>query len=312
MGFKTAEDIIKGIKEHNWIALSKAITIIENGTDFNKKQQILNYAYKNSREDSFILGITGSGGAGKSTLIDGLINYFAKKNKRVGVIAVDPSSSFSGGAVLGDRIRMTGKKMNKDLFIRSFASRGNLGGISQAAKEALYLYKFFGFDVIIVESYGVGQAETDIRDFVDVSAVVMVPGNGDYIQLAKAGIQEIADVFVINKADNKEADLLYSSLLSVIEIIPQEERPQIIKTIARDGKGINELGDILLETFYKVSVKIEEKRKRRILNEIITNAYRIFEPDLYEEANNILIKVLEGKLTPFDAAQILGKRIYLR
>jgi LAO/AO transport system kinase len=203
------KELIEQIKQRNRRALGKAITIVEDGDP--GKEELLNYAYKNMQDDAFIIGITGPGGAGKSTLIDKLIGAYRAKDKTVGVIAVDPSSPFTGGAVLGDRVRMGTHAMDKEVFIRSLGSRGAIGGISTGTKNVLYLYKTFGFDIIIVESLGVGQDETEITNFVDITVVTLVPGFGDEIQLSKAGIQEIGDVFIINKSDKPDADAVFNS-----------------------------------------------------------------------------------------------------
>ena len=310
MGYTCVNDLISGIKKRDWIALSKAITIVEN--DYEGKKELLDFAYKNSRESCLVFGITGSGGAGKSTVIDCLMTHYKRQGKSVGVMAVDPSSGYTGGAVLGDRVRMGSQIMSEDLFIRSFASRGSLGGISQGAKDVLYLYKAFVFDIIILESYGVGQAETDISNFADVTAVVMVPGYGDHIQMAKAGTQEIADVFVVNKADHPQADFLYSSLLSTFSKVPEERRPDIVKTIAKDHRGTVELAELLIKKAQRLLSNRQKKRRLRILNEISTNAYQVFLPFFMKEAEKILTDVLNGDITPYEAANNLGARIILK
>ena len=299
--------LINGLANRDWKALAKAITIVENGYD--GKELLLNYAYQTEKENCLIIGITGAGGAGKSTLIDSVLQLYSAKGKRIGVLAVDPSSSYTGGAVLGDRVRMGRHAMNADIFIRSFASRGSLGGISQGAKDVLYLYKSFGFDIIILESYGVGQAETDITNFVDVTAVVLAPGNGDYMQLAKAGTQEIADIFVVNKADNAEADALYSQLLSTFSFLPVERQPAVVKTVARDQKGIDELVVQIQTAGEKLLPNRSTKKRMRIANEIFTNALQVFDPTLRKEVDSVVDDVLAGNLTPFEAANQLGSRI---
>jgi len=309
MGELHIPDLIGRLSKGDWRVIGRAITIVEN--NFEGKDQILDYAYRTAREDCFIIGITGASGAGKSTLIDKVIKAYRSMGKRVGVIAVDPSSPYTGGAVLGDRIRMGMHNRDMGVFIRSFGSRGSLGGISQGAKEVLYLYKSFGFDVILFESLGVGQAETDITNFVDVTAVVLAPGNGDNIQLAKAGTQEIADIFVINKADRPEAETLCIQLLSTFDMIPEEQRPMITKTAATENKGIDEL----VELFKKASVKLlpfrSTKKQARIENEVFIGATRYFEQKLRSKARTLAADVLAGKLTPFEAAVQLGEKIYI-
>lgn len=300
-------DLMDRLDRRDWVALGKAITIVENG--YEGKEQLLNYAYQTNREQSLIIGITGAGGAGKSTLIDSILQTYVRQGKHVGVLAVDPSSAYTGGAVLGDRIRMGKHANSENVFIRSFGSRGALGGISQGAKDVLYLYKAFGFDVIILESLGVGQAETDITSFVDVTAVVLAPGNGDYIQLSKAGTQEIADIFVVNKADSVEAEALYMQLCASFELFPEERRPCVIKTVAREHIGVEEL----TELFQKAGVRLIQgrgtKKRMRIMNEIQSNALLMVSPMLKCQVERLAERVLADELTPFEAAVQLGKRI---
>ena len=309
MSEKQMSDLIERLRKRDWRALGRAITIVEN--NYDGKEEILNYAYENSQENCTVIGITGAGGAGKSTLIDAILQTYTEMGLRVGVLAVDPSSSYTGGAVLGDRVRMGKHTIDKGIFIRSFGSRGSLGGISQGAKDVLYLFKAVGFDVIILESYGVGQAETDITNFVDVTAVVMAPGNGDSIQMSKAGTQEIADIFVVNKADNAEAEALYFQLCAAFDMLPEEHRPVVVKTIARDRKGTDELVQLFFQQAERLIVNRNTKKQLRITNEIFTNALQMFAPVLQKGAEAYVSEVLEGKLTPFQAAKLLGERLTL-
>lgn len=300
-------DLIERLSQGDWRVLGRAITIVENG--YEGRTELLNYAYRAAREDLFILGLTGAGGAGKSTLTDKLIQAYRRRGQRVGVLAVDPSSPYTGGAVLGDRVRMGAHNRDTGVFIRSFGSRGALGGISRGCKEVLYLYKAFGFDVILVESVGVGQAETDITDFVDVTAVVLAPGNGDGIQLAKAGTQEIADVFVVNKADRPEAETLYLQLLTTFELLPEAQRPFIIKTVASENQGIEELTAVFDKANRRLLPARSTKKQARIENEMFTGAMRIFEASLKARIHDLSYSVLAGKTTPFAAAEELGGKI---
>lgn len=302
-------ELIDRLRQRDWRALGRAITIVENWQE--GRMELLDYACRTAREDCLILGITGAGGAGKSTLIDSLLQVYCQRGRQVGILAVDPSSSYTGGAVLGDRIRMAQHASERNFFIRSFGSRGALGGISRGAKDVLYLYKSFGFDVIIIESLGVGQEETDITHFVDVTAVVLSPGNGDYIQLSKAGTQEIADIFVVNKADRPEAEALYLQLLGTFDYLPENRRPIIVKTIARDHVGIEELADSFQAAGERLLPNRGTKKKIRIMNEIRENALHLFEPVLDAEVDALSEEVISGRLTPFEAASRLGSRIRL-
>ncbi len=195
---------------------------------------------------SYIVGITGSPGSGKSTLVDVLISTFRQENKTVGVIAIDPSSPFSGGAMLGDRIRMQGHSLDEDVFIRSLATRGWQGGLSKAASSVINIMDAMGKDIILVETVGVGQAEVDIINSAHTSVVVLVPGMGDGIQTIKAGILEIADIFVINKADRPGVEELEAELMTMIHMgnhPPGAWKPEIVLTEAVNNKGIEELAE---------------------------------------------------------------------
>ena len=217
-------------------AISKVEDGVEDAADLMKKVFPLT-------GQGLIIGITGSPGAGKSSLVDKLALFYRHQGERVGIIAVDPSSPFSGGAILGDRIRMQALGLDKGVFIRSMATRGNLGGLSRATVDAVAILDAAGYQKIIVETVGVGKDEVEIVKTADVSVVVLVPGMGDDIQAIKAGIMEIGDVFVINKADRdgvlrteKELEALLS-----LAMRPDSWQPPIVKTVATENKGIAEL-----------------------------------------------------------------------
>jgi LAO/AO transport system kinase len=189
-----------------------------------------------------IIGVTGNPGCGKSTLVDALVRQYRKKNLRVGVVAVDPSSPYSGGAILGDRIRMQRHALDDGVFIRSLASRGHLGGLSRSTNDIVLVMDAMGCDVILVETVGVGQAEVDIVDAAHLSVVVVVPGLGDEIQAIKAGVLEIADILCVNKADREGADRAVQDLEMMIALRPADmPRPPILETSAVTGKGVAEL-----------------------------------------------------------------------
>jgi LAO/AO transport system kinase len=195
--------------------------------------------------NAHVLGVTGNPGAGKSTLVSQLITRYRSDGVRVGVVAVDPSSPFTGGAILGDRIRMTEHAADHGVFIRSVASRGALGGISRATHDIVHVLDAMGCGVVIVETLGVGQAEVDIVELAETTLVVVTPGYGDDVQALKAGLLEIADIFVINKAEQEGARTLARHLKTLWELVPSrvegEWRPPVIQTTARDGTGVDEL-----------------------------------------------------------------------
>ena len=192
---------------------------------------------------AYLIGVTGPPGAGKSTLVDRMIAELRKPPRAltVGVIAVDPTSPFSGGAVLGDRLRMQMHAADADVFIRSMATRGHLGGLARATGDAALVLDASGKDVIIIETVGVGQDEVDIIRTADISIVTLVPGTGDEVQALKAGIMEIANVFVVNKADREGADRVVSAIESYLSLETHGKRPPIVKTVATTGEGIPEL-----------------------------------------------------------------------
>jgi LAO/AO transport system kinase len=191
---------------------------------------------------AFVLGVTGNPGAGKSTVVDSLIEYYRKAQKKVGVVAVDPSSPFSGGAILGDRIRMQRHATDPGVFIRSLATRGHLGGLSRSTADVVAVLDAMGFDVVIVETVGVGQDEVDVVSQAETAVVVTVPGLGDEIQAIKAGILEIADVLVVNKSDREGADRTVRDLVAMLELRRHDAVPvEIVRTVATTGQGIGEL-----------------------------------------------------------------------
>ena len=221
-------------------SVARAITKVENGSD--GAAELMKAVFPRTG-NAMIIGITGSPGAGKSSLVDKLAFYYKDRGERIGIIAVDPSSPFSGGAILGDRIRMSTLGLDKNIFIRSMATRGNLGGLARATVDAVSVLDAAGFDKVIVETVGVGQDEVEIVKTADVSVVVLVPGMGDDIQAIKAGIMEIGDVFVINKADREGVLRTQKELEALLSLAhrPDMWNPPIVKTIATESKGIEDL-----------------------------------------------------------------------
>lgn len=216
--------------------------------------------------NALIIGITGAPGAGKSSLVDKLALFYKERGEKIGIICVDPSSPFSGGAILGDRIRMSALGVDKNVFIRSMATRGNLGGLSRATVDAVAILDAAGFDKIIVETVGVGQDEVEIVKTADVSVVVLVPGMGDDIQAIKAGIMEIGDVFVINKADREGVLRTEKELEALLSLAmrPDFWNPPIVKTIATESKGIEDLSKAI-ESYYEFQKTGENLERRKAI-----------------------------------------------
>jgi len=225
-------------------AVARAISKVEDGAEDSAALMKEVFAHAGG---GLVVGITGAPGAGKSSLVDKLALVYRKQGDRVGIIAVDPSSPFSGGAILGDRIRMQTLGLDKNVFIRSMATRGNLGGLARATVDAVAILDAGGYTKIIVETVGVGQDEVEIVKAADISVVVLVPGMGDDIQAIKAGIMEIGDIFVINKADRDGVFATEKELEALLSLAMREDgwQPPIVKTVAIESKGITELAEAI-------------------------------------------------------------------
>jgi LAO/AO transport system kinase len=239
-------------------AIARAISQVENGA--NNAAEIMKAVFPKTGK-AMIIGVTGAPGAGKSSLVDKLAFFYRNKGEKIGIICVDPSSPFSGGAILGDRIRMATLGLDKNVFIRSMATRGNLGGLSRATVDAVAILDAAGFDKVIVETVGVGQDEVEIVKAADVSIVVLVPGMGDDVQAIKAGIMEIGDVFVINKSDRDGVMRTEKELNSLLELAhrPDNWMPPIVRTIAPEGKGIDDLAKAV-QSFYEFHGKYSTQK----------------------------------------------------
>ena len=236
--------LIDRIKSGDAAAVARVISKVEDGTP--DSADLMKQVYQTSR-GGLVIGITGAPGAGKSSLVDKLAMFYRKAGERVGIVAVDPSSPFSGGAILGDRIRMQTLGLDEGVFIRSMATRGNLGGLARATVDAVAILDAAGYSKIIVETVGVGQDEVEIVKAADVSVVVLVPGMGDDIQAIKAGIMEIGDVFVINKADRDGVYATEKELESLLSLASRDDQwdPPIVKTIATENSGISDLANAI-------------------------------------------------------------------
>ena len=254
----SAAELARRLLSGDTRALARAITLVEDHS--SEAPAILREAFP-ATGGAFALGITGFPGAGKSSLVDRLTASYRARQKKVGVVAVDPSSAFSGGAILGDRIRMMRHSTDPGVFIRSMATRGALGGLSRATADTIDLLDAAGHEVVLVETVGVGQDEIDVVRAADTVVVVLVPGMGDDIQAIKAGILEIADVFVINKSDQPGADRLQAELETMMSLGEAADRKEIVRTVAVRDEGVEEL--VAAVERHRLSAEASGERAKR-------------------------------------------------
>lgn len=252
---------VEQIRSGNLRALSRAITAVENRTSDSHELLKALFAFSGRAR---VVGLTGSPGAGKSTLVDALAGQYRKRQKTVGIIAIDPTSPYTGGAILGDRIRMQSHTGDDGTFIRSMATRGSLGGLSSTTADVATVLDASGRDLVLIETVGVGQDEVDIVRLADVTVVILIPGMGDDVQSIKAGIMEIADIFVINKADREGAERVEREVKGMQSLSMRHDNwvPPVIKTIASTGAGISELATAIdeYETFLSTSATGQQRR----------------------------------------------------
>jgi LAO/AO transport system kinase len=285
-------------------ALAKLISAVEN--DHALAREMLDALYAKIG-NAYRLGITGPPGAGKSTLVDQLAKTIRATGKTIGIIAVDPTSPFTGGALLGDRVRMTDISTDPGVFIRSMATRGSLGGLSQKAQDAADVLDVFGKDFVIFETVGVGQSELDIVEAADTVVVILVPESGDSIQAMKAGLMEIADIFVLNKADRDGAQRAVRELEAILHLRPATPwNPPVSATVASHGKGIEEVWKRIQEhrDFLLQDERLVVKRKQRLEKKIRELVSRRLKQEFWdEEARRLLSQSLDNfqnqKLSPY-------------
>ncbi|NIA23325.1 MAG: methylmalonyl Co-A mutase-associated GTPase MeaB [Proteobacteria bacterium] len=314
---KKTDNLIENIKSGDIRSIARGISIVENGG--YEREMILQGVYTEGH--SYIVGITGPPGAGKSSLIDLLINKFKNYFKKVAVLAIDPSSPFTGGAILGDRIRMQRHTGDPDVYIRSMASRGHLGGISGATKDAIKVVSAAGYDLVIVETVGVGQSEIDVVKLADTTVLVLVPGLGDEIQAMKSGIMEIGDLFVINKSDRPESEKLATIVKWMVDEHYKEKKykPPIILTSVYKNEGIEETArgiishkDYIYENnihAQKIKMRIEDDIRGLLegkLNSFIE--HHIKYPERIEQW---VEKIYNGRSTPFDIVKDIHENLII-
>ena len=306
--------VIQNLEVTNQRDLSRLITKIENDDKIDNRS--LDKLFKKTNQ-AIRIGITGPPGAGKSSITNELIKYYINSDQKVGVIAIDPTSPFSGGSLLGDRVRMNQYHNNESVFIRSMSTHGHLGGLSRKAQDIGDILAIANKDVIIFETVGVGQGEYEIVNVADLSIIVLVPEAGDEVQLMKAGLLEIGDIFVVNKSDRKGSEQLTEKLKSIININKETSRP-VYNTIAKEGEGIEELfngiikkvveleedGDLLQRRIDRYKVRVENIIKDNLLSEFWTSNKK-------EELNKATQSLKDLNKSPIIAAKNIMENINL-
>ncbi|NLH94501.1 MAG: methylmalonyl Co-A mutase-associated GTPase MeaB [Synergistaceae bacterium] len=306
------EKLIARALEGDHRSIARLISLVE--SESPQAEIIMRKIYPHSGK-AHIIGLTGSPGAGKSTLADKIIAHFKSLGKTVGVIAVDPSSPFTGGAILGDRLRMQQHAVDPDVFIRSMGTRGSLGGLSRSTQEAALILDACGKDVVLIETVGVGQSEVDIVKIADTVGLILVPGMGDDIQIMKAGIMEIADIFIVNKADRDGADRVATEVNMMLDLLGMRPwRPPVLKTVAERSEGVEEVvsemvrhADFLRRSeegrrrrWQRLGMEVEEILRREIAAMVEVAWEKEKSPELFE-------LLAARKTTPYEVAErILG------
>ncbi len=285
------ESLVKKFQENNKMALARLISVVENDPD--RAEEVFNH-FNGKQHDSYIIGITGSPGVGKSTLTGSIAKVLLDQGKKVGIISVDPTSPFSGGAFLGDRVRMPSITLHPNLFMRSLASRSSKGGLSRAVFDIILLYEAFEMDIILVETVGAGQSEFDIYNFAHTVVVVLVPGYGDTIQMQKAGIIEIGDIYDINKKDLGGEDVAVQVEMMLDDSTFQNDwRPPVVMTNSLSGEGVKDLIERIFEhedhmkrlnlVENKKSEALNYKMKELIVQEIEKKVSILIKPEEFDE-----------------------------
>ncbi|MGQ9506729.1 MAG: methylmalonyl Co-A mutase-associated GTPase MeaB [Candidatus Bathycorpusculaceae bacterium] len=305
------EEIAQGVLAGDRRSIARAITIIEN--DAPEAKTLIAKIYPHTGK-THIIGLTGPGGSGKSTLIEKIVREYRRKGKSVGVIAVDPTSPFTGGAFLGDRIRMQELSTDEGVFIRSMATRNYLGGIAKATRDAVKILDAAGKDIVIVETVGAGQSEVEIIKVAETIVVIHAPGLGDDIQAIKAGLMEIADIFVVNKADRENAEKAVTDIQAMLQLNTKERawKPPVLKTVALTGEGVSQLIEKLEEhriflkrekagekSLLRAETELVEAIKEKAVNSIIKELKR---EGKFEET---LQRIMAKEIDPFSAAEEL-------
>jgi LAO/AO transport system kinase len=309
------QQLVAELLEGNRRAAARLISLIEN--DAPEKLELLKELYPHTGK-AYVIGITGSPGSGKSSLVDCLMQQIRNEGMSIGVIAVDPTSPFSGGAILGDRIRMQDHALDRDIFIRSMGTRGSLGGLSRSTREAIHVLDAFGKDIILVETVGVGQSEVDIVKTADSTLVILTPAGGDSVQTIKAGIMEIADLFVVNKTDLPGAERTITEINVMLDMQKEKKwRPPVIATVSTRNEGITELWSALLEhrIYMEKSGQLTEMRHLRVGRELTEQVEYLVKKEIWDQVkdrialDDLIERITNREQDPYSAAFNLLRKI---
>jgi len=299
--------IVKGLLAGERRALARAISVIDN--DYLESHEIIREIFSKTGKARTV-GFTGSGGAGKSSLIGRLIPECQALGYKVAVLAVDPTSPITGGAILGDRVRMQGNLDDKKVFMRSMASRGAVGGVSKSLRNAIRILDAAGYDLVLVESVGAGQLEVEISRVVNITIVLFTPHTGDNVQAVKAGLTEIGDMYVVNKSDIEGSTALYNTIVDLIG--NTERRPAVLKTSAKTGRGVRELAQNIDKLLKEKSINYKERERRMLEDELKDMVLNIVEKKVVsmlagdKKYSEFIDKLLKKEIDPYVAAEQLA------
>ncbi len=309
------QQLVEELLAGNRRAAARLISKVEN--DEPEKRELLKEIFPHTG-NAYVIGVTGAPGSGKSSLVDCLLQQMRSENLKVGVIGVDPTSPFSGGAILGDRIRMQEHALDQDVFIRSMGTRGSLGGLARATREAIQVLDAFGKDIILVETVGVGQSEVDIVKTADSTMVVLTPAGGDSVQTIKAGIMEIADLFVVNKADFPGTERTLTEINMMLDMKEDDRwRPPVMRTVSVRSEGIEEVWKSLKEhrRFMEESGRLLEIRRDRVRRELTEQVEYLVKNRIWDrvkeqiEFDSLVEKIVLRRRDPYSAAHELLEKI---